>query len=137
MLIVIFTIIFFLAALLYWFDVLGEPEDTQTATKEGFIEKYTCGDSSNQLVLYYASWCPVCQQMYPEWEKFKTRTIPGLKISEVRCEDGNETMCMQKGVKGYPTIIMYLSGGKEIEYTGIRTDTAIYKFALQSMATGH
>lgn len=116
---VIIAIVFFLGVLLYWFDTQEQIDEFSNSTKRR--ERFECGSNPHQVILYYASWCPVCQQMYPEWEKFKKNKIEGVEIKEIRCEGGNETTCFQKNIKGYPTIILYLKDGREIEFKDYRT----------------
>lgn len=73
------------------------------------------------IVLYYASWCGYSKMFLPEWEKFKKyaqENLPNILVRSVRCEGGDEATCMQKGVQGYPTVILY----KEIGKTGIPFD---------------
>jgi hypothetical protein len=49
----------------------------------------------------------------------------------VRCEDGNEATCQQKGVKGYPSVILYLTDGSEHTFDGKRTAGGVTNFVKQ------
>ena len=89
----------------------------------------------DELVLYYAMWCGYSKSFIPEWEKFETyakNNFPQIKVSKIRCEDGNETTCMQKGVDGYPTVILYTKNGKEIKFGNERTMDGLIKFIQQN-----
>jgi hypothetical protein len=91
---------------------------------------------NNELVLYYAMWCGYSRAFLPEWEKFEgyaKSNLPNLKVSGVRCEDGNEATCSQKGVEGYPTVILYLKNGKEITFSGERNMDALIKFVKENV----
>lgn len=87
--------------------------------------------SQNEIILYYANWCSFSRQFLPVWEKFEAygkANLPNLRISRVLCEDGNETVCKQKGVLGYPSVILYTATG-EIPYNSAdRTLNALIEF---------
>ena len=88
-------------------------------------------DNTNELVLYYATWCGYSRMFLPQWEEFTTyakANLPQLKITPIRCEDGNESVCTQKGVQGYPTVILYLANGQEITFAGDRTKDGLVTF---------
>ena len=85
----------------------------QESSKSGNIngdDKQIVQDSQRgEITLYYAMWCGITRQMLPEWEKFVAyaeSNLPYVKVSSVRCENGNEAECDQKGIPGFPTIIL-------------------------------
>jgi thiol-disulfide isomerase/thioredoxin len=88
-------------------------------------------EPKNELVLYYAMWCGNCKNFIPTWSKFEAWAKDNLKnvrINSVRCEDGNEAVCSQKGIKGYPTVMLYLKDGSEYMFEGPRTVEGLTKF---------
>lgn len=93
-------------------------------------------DTANaELVLYYALWCGHSKAFLPEWEKFEAHAkanFPNLRVSRVRCEDGNEATCMQKGVQGYPTVILYPKDNSEKQFEGERSLNALINFIKQN-----
>lgn len=87
--------------------------------------------TDGEIVLYYATWCGYSRMFLPEWEKFEgyaKTNIPNLKVSSIRCEGGNENVCTQKGVDGYPTTILYLNNGQEVQFNGERTSQQLVDF---------
>jgi len=95
---------------------------------EGF--KPAAGGKS-QCVLYYAMWCGYSRAFLPEWEKFEryaATNLPNMELKRVRCEDGLEAECNQKGVEGYPTVILYKSDGTEVPFRGDRTLEGLINF---------
>lgn len=93
-------------------------------------------DTTNELVLYYATWCGYSKQFLPEWEKFveyAKNNLPHLKVTGVRCEGGNEPICMQKGIEGYPMVMLYMYDGREIPFEGDRTKDALVAFVSKNL----
>lgn len=91
--------------------------------KEGF-------EGATRMILYYAPWCPHCKEMMPEWEKFvqqaKAEKLP-MTFETVNSDEKPEVV-KTKGIQGFPTIRVE-KNGKEQDYDGARTASAMLKFA--------
>ena len=88
-------------------------------------------EPDGEIVLYYATWCGYSRMFLPEWEKFEKYAkdnLSNLKVTRIRCEGGNEAVCTQKGVEGYPTIILYLKNSKEVKFDGERSSKQLADF---------
>jgi protein disulfide-isomerase-like protein len=90
--------------------------------KEGFEN-----ESGKTVVLYHAPWCGHCKALMPEWNKFQEKGVEGVKIKKVNVDEEKEAT-KAAGVTGYPTIILYNEGKKEV-YTGERTAEALAEWA--------
>jgi len=67
----------------------------------------------------------------PEWAKFEAiakNSFPQVRITKIQCEDGNEAICKQKGINGYPTIILYRQNDSEIKFEEERTAEKLIQF---------
>jgi thiol-disulfide isomerase/thioredoxin len=87
-----------------------------------------------ELILYYATWCHFSREFLDDWSKFDKYAKDNLKnirVSSVRCEGENEATCQQKGVNGYPTVILYLVDGTEHKFEGPRTVDGLKQFVTQ------
>ena len=74
--------------------------------------------NNNQLVLYYADWCPHCKAIYSYdgsedllWNKLEKYLKDNpINDKEVNCyavncaDDNNKSLCKNEKVEGYPTI---------------------------------
>lgn len=103
-------------------------DQTTTITKN-----VTYGD---EIVLYYASWCGYSRVFLPEWEKFKqwaSVNAKSLKVTSIRCESGNEELCIEKGIRGYPTVILYPKEGTEVVFNGERTAENLADFVKKEL----
>jgi thioredoxin-like negative regulator of GroEL len=87
------------------------------------------------IVLYYANWCPHCQVMKPEWEKFaeKYNTDKSINVAEVESEHLNSVgEEHRQNVEGFPTIVCLNKGQSVSKYSGPRTSTDIDAFAKEN-----
>ena len=127
-----YVIIFCLICIII-FLIFTKQESGPGQVQENFAQpqKQIKDNYAAEIILYYATWCGYSKQFLPEWQKFedygKTK-LNGLKITKIQCEDGNENLCMQKGVEGYPTIILYLKDGSEMKFDGDRTTEQLINF---------
>lgn len=95
-------------------------------------------EPDGELILYYANWCGFSRMFLPEWEKFENyakENLSNLKVTRVLCEGGNEATCFQKGVEGYPTVILYRKDGSEETFMDDRTSDKLVQF-INNKLTG-
>lgn len=80
-----------------------------------------------KLVMYYAPWCGHCVTTKPQFNKLgKSQIINGKKVL-IEKVNGDIEKEKVKGIKGYPTIILY-NNGKKKEFNGQRTTAGFKKF---------
>lgn len=84
-----------------------------------------------KLVLFYAPWCGHCKNfMNNGWKEFidfyKKNLTPVLDVVTLSCDD-NKQLCQEIGVRGYPTVILFVNG-KRIIYSGDRTKEDLLYF---------
>jgi thiol-disulfide isomerase/thioredoxin len=90
------------------------------------------------IILYYANWCPHCQTMKPEWNKFteKFKNDKSVNVAEVESEFMDTISPENKAnVQGFPTIIGCNQGKKIADYNGPRTSDDMIKFANDNNKT--
>ncbi len=112
--------------------VCPNPQQEQKNVNEHFdTNKKIDKEPKPELVLYYATWCHFSREFLDDWSKFEEHAkvnLPQIRVMSVRCEGENEATCQQKGVKGYPTVIMYLVDGSEHKFEGERTVDGLKNF---------
>ena len=85
------------------------------------------------IILYYANWCPHCQSMKPDWQRFSDKyksPSSNINVAEVESEYlGMTGEQHKKNVEGFPTIISCNRGNKTANFAGPRTTEDIDKFA--------
>ena len=67
------------------------------------------------FTLYYATWCPHCEKMLPEWNALGN-VVNGVVIRKIEQKQNTEY-----DVKGYPTILYRDGKGGGEKYEGLRT----------------
>lgn len=80
--------------------------------------------------LFFAEWCGHCRQFKPEWENLKIDLEKNGMAWEEYEADKDSSKMEEESIKGFPTIRIIASRGKQ-EYSGPRTADAIIAFIKQ------
>jgi len=89
----------------------------------------------NWFIKFYAPWCGHCKSMAPTWDEFAeaVKDDPiGIKVGKVDCTVDKE-ICAKYEVQGYPTLKLFVEGGKVFDFKGDRTADAFEKFAKKKI----
>ena len=115
---------------------------TNEKTKGKFKEVVTMdGSKAGELTLFFATWCPACKSIKPEWDQFRNdysnKKINGaiLLIREVDCSEPNpetEDIMNQYNITGFPTVKLTYNG-KIIELQQKPTYDNLVKFVNSSL----
>ncbi len=100
------------------------------------ITQPTTDEIKGELILYYATWCGYSRMFLPEWDKFEKHArenLPQLRVIKQKCEGGDERTCTEKGIEGYPTVILYRNDGKEISFDKERTFDKLIEFVKSNL----
>jgi len=109
--------------------------NNKSAIPEQF-EETPKSNTGNEIVLYYTSWCGYSRQFLPEWQKFEEyakNNLKNLKVTTIACESGNENLCTQKGIEGFPTVVLYPKNGTEITFDKERKMEKIIDFVKEEI----
>lgn len=107
-------IITLLLALFYYSPLLFSTSEQYTPTQP-------------ELILFYTEWCGYSRSFLPVWDEFAKQNKQNVKLTKLRCEGGDANTCSEKGVNGYPTVILY-KDNKEIPFDDDRTVANLQAF---------
>ncbi|GAY55170.1 hypothetical protein CUMW_162310 [Citrus unshiu] len=130
-LLVILTIFSFFARFNLSDALYGSSSPVVQLTPNNFKSKVL---NANGVVLveFYAPWCGHCQALTPIWEKAAT-VLKG--VATVAALDANEhqSLAQEYGIRGFPTIKVFVPGKPPVDYQGARDVKPIAEFVLQQI----
>lgn len=90
--------------------------------------------NSNSVVLveFFAPWCGHCQALTPTWEKAAS-ILKGVATVAAIDADANPSIAQEYGIKGFPTIKVFVPGRPPVDYQGAREAKPIAEFALKQV----
>nr|XP_043627444.1 protein disulfide isomerase-like 2-3 [Erigeron canadensis] len=90
--------------------------------------------NSNSVVLveFFAPWCGHCQALTPVWEKAAT-VLKGVATVAAIDADAHQAIAQEYGIKGFPTIKVFVPGNPPVDYQGAREAKPIAEFALKQV----
>jgi protein disulfide-isomerase A6 len=86
------------------------------------------------MVEFFAPWCGHCKNLAPTYKKLAEKMQGIVRIGAVDCDE-NQSICGQQGVKGFPTIKIFLgdktgSQKKSTDYQGARSLKPMADYAV-------
>ncbi|KAF5202167.1 disulfide-isomerase like 2-2 [Thalictrum thalictroides] len=121
-----------LVCLFHQSDALyGASSSVVQLTQSNFKSKVI---NSNGVVLveFFAPWCGHCQALTPIWEKAAT-VLKGVATVAALDADAYKSLVQEYGIKGFPTIKVFVPGKPPVDYQGARDVKPIAEFALQQV----
>ncbi|KAF5746122.1 protein disulfide isomerase-like 2-3 [Tripterygium wilfordii] len=90
--------------------------------------------NSNGIVLveFFAPWCGHCQALTPIWEKAAT-VLKGVATIAALDADAHKSLAQEHGIRGFPTIKVFVPGKPPVDYQGARDVKPIAEFALKQV----
>ncbi|XP_076155761.1 protein disulfide-isomerase A6-like [Alosa pseudoharengus] len=110
----------------------GGKKDVVDLTEDNFDRLVLNGEES-WLVEFFAPWCGHCKRLEPEWaaaaSEVTEQTKGQVKLGAVDATI-HQGLASRYGVRGYPTIKVFVKGEQPVDYEGGRTRSDIVARAL-------
>lgn len=89
----------------------GEESKPSGDSKSLSLEEYQALTSTNPKILidFYAEWCGPCKLMKPHLESIAEAHKDEIEIVKINA-DQNRELCIELGIKGLPTLVLYEEG---------------------------
>lgn len=82
-----------------------------------------------KIEFFYADWCGYCTEFKPIWEKITKKIKDKIKTKNYNADDSkNKKILNERGVRGYPTIIIVYQDNSFVHYEEERTLKGFMKF---------
>lgn len=101
------------------------------ATVEDFDDKVLQASGEVPvLVDFWADWCGPCLSLAPILHKVMEEYVGSVRLAKVDADD-NMKLCGRYGLRGFPTVILFVDGAEVGRFTGSKPASFIREFLDQ------
>jgi putative thioredoxin len=88
------------------------------------------------IVDFWADWCPPCRALTPVLERVTTAFGGKLKLAKIEVDEGaNMKLAGRYGLKGFPTVLLFIGGEIKGRFSGARAEHWVKDFLTEHGAT--
>jgi hypothetical protein len=133
----IILLVAIVVAILLYLSTLLSGGGLNRSKSDGFSD---LGEKQPSFTLYYMNGCPHCEVLLPEYRTFAASgqfETAGQKVKIRMLEQGEAAAAPEleaNNVKGFPTLVLNTTQGKNIEYSGERTVPAMKEFITKNVS---
>ncbi|MCX8086271.1 MAG: thioredoxin domain-containing protein [Rhodocyclaceae bacterium] len=97
---------------------------------DGFdVQVIEASKSTPVLVDFWADWCPPCRALTPVLERVVAARQGALKLAKVEVDEGdNMKLAGRYGLKGFPTVLLFIGGEIKGRFSGARAEHWVKDF---------
>jgi putative thioredoxin len=87
------------------------------------------------IVDFWADWCPPCRALTPVLERVTTAFGGQLRLAKVEVDEGaNMKLAGRYGLKGFPTVLLFIGGEIKGRFSGARAEHWVRDFLAEHHA---
>ena len=84
------------------------------------------------IVDFWADWCPPCRALTPVLERVIKAMDGRLKLAKVEVDEGaNMKLAGRYGLKGFPTVLLFIDGEIRGRFSGARAEHWVKDFLAE------
>ncbi|WP_126447093.1 thioredoxin family protein [Sulfuricystis multivorans] len=84
------------------------------------------------IVDFWADWCPPCRALTPVLERIALAMEGRLKLAKVEVDEGaNMKLAGRYGLKGFPTVLLFIDGEIRGRFSGARAEHWLRDFLVE------
>ena len=88
------------------------------------------------IVDFWADWCPPCRALTPVLERVTTALDGQVKLAKIEVDEGaNMKLAGRYGLKGFPTVLLFIGGEIKGRFSGARAEHWVKDFLTEHGAT--
>jgi putative thioredoxin len=88
--------------------------------------------STPVLVDFWADWCPPCRALTPVLDRVAQAMNGKLRLAKVEVDEGaNMKLAGRYGLKGFPTVLLFVGGDIKGRFSGARAEHWVKDFLAE------
>ena len=84
---------------------------------------------------FWADWCPPCRALTPVLERLTGSLAGAIRLAKVEVDEGhNMKLAGRYGLKGFPTVLLFIGGELKGRFSGARGEHWVREFLVEHEA---